>query len=101
MTDRFTDLSTLHTAQIYSVAFVYVAQPTIPKIIDILLKNGTARGQFPSPVDYYHLDAQKYYFYIVMYTYVCLCVGLIPLMASEIMLILYVQHVCAIFTALG
>lgn len=73
----------------------------IPKIIDAMLKNGTETGKFVYPVDYYYFDAQKYYCYISLHCYICACVAAIPLVASESMLIIYVQHVCGVFAALG
>lgn len=86
---------------VYSVDFVFMTEPIMPKIIDVLLKNGTKPGAFPSPVEFYHLDMQKYYFYIVTYYYVCEFMGTMVSVASDVMLITYVQHVCGIFTALG
>lgn len=95
------DLSALYTAAIYVAINVYVTQPIMPTIIDILMKNGTAPRKFPFPIDFYYLDEEKYYWYIVIHMYVSVYAGSVVLVASEVLLIMYVQHVCGIFEALG
>lgn len=85
----------------YSAALVFLTQPVVPKIIDVLLRNGTEPGKFPYPVDYHNLDSQKYYCYIIMYSYVCGLTGATITVASQIMLIVFVQHVCGVFAAVG
>lgn len=76
-------------------------QPMITKVIDIVLMNGTDAGGFPFPVIYYHLDTQKYYYYLIMYGAVCALILLTALVSSEVWLIIHVQHVCGIFAAVG
>lgn len=91
----------MRTAMMYLTGYVYLTQPVVPKIIDVLLKNGTEPGKFPFPVIYYHIDEQKYYFYIILLTYVSASMALTILIASDVMLIIYVQHVCGVFAAVG
>lgn len=90
-----------HVVTIYSAGIFVVTQPIIPTIIDVLFMNGSRYREFPLPVDYYHLDTQKYYFYIIMYSYPCLSMGLLITIANDAMFIVYVQHCCGLFTALG
>lgn len=91
----------LRTAAIYSGIFIYMGQPIVPKIIDVLLMNGTESGKFPYPVDYHYFDVQKYYCYFILYSFVCVYVAVTVIVASEILLVTYVQHVCGTFAALG
>lgn len=86
---------------IYSNGVLFMIQPVIPKIIDVLLKNGSEPGRFPMPVDYYLLDMQKYYFHIIAYSCVCACVAILVTIALDTIFIVYVQHGCGIFAALG
>lgn len=81
--------------------FIFMTQPIMPKIIDVLLHNGTEAGQLPFPADYYHLDVQKYYFYLIAHSYLCVFAMTMVSITSDIMLIVYVQHGCGIFGALG
>lgn len=74
--------------------------PVIPKIIDVYVKNGTEPGKFMVPVDYYHVDEQKYYFSIVVYSYVIFSMLLAIGVTNNIMLVSYVQHGSGIFAAL-
>ena len=85
----------------YSTGIIFMAQPIIPKIIDVLLKNDSEPGVFPFPVDYYTLDMQKYYFHIIMYSYVCVSMIIMIVIATDTMYIVYVLHGCGIFAALG
>lgn len=94
-------LSILRTAVAYSTAIAFVAQPAIPKIIDFLLKNGTEPGKFPFPINYYFIDEQKYYFYIMMHCCVCVSAAASVLIAGDVILIVYMHHVCGVFAALG
>lgn len=89
------------TVGLYSTAVIFMVQPAIPKIINDLLKNGTAIGVFPYPLEYYYFDAQKYYYYVIMYCSVCVWLGISALIAGDVILIIYVQHACGIFAALG
>lgn len=79
---------------------VFLIQPSIPKIMDVLLENGTKPGTFPYPIDFYHIDEQKYYFDIIVYCYVSASTVTMALAANGVMLICHVQHVCGIFAAL-
>lgn len=81
--------------------FVFVTQPMLSKIINVVLKNSTEPGTFPFPAVYYYVDVQKYYFYFSIYCTVCSLMILTILVSSDVMLILYVQHVCGLFSAIG
>lgn len=75
-------------------------EPAVEKIIDILLRNGTEPGKFIFIIDYYHIDEQKYYFYVTMYFSVMCLVISAPELASVVMLISYTAHGSGIFAAL-
>lgn len=62
----------LSAVAIYTSGILFITQPVIPKIIDVLMRNGTDPPVFSFPVDYHHLDTQKYYFYILALNYVCM-----------------------------
>lgn len=76
-------------------------QPVILKIIDDVMKNGSEPGEFAILVDYYNVDEQKFYFYISMYTVGCATAGGIIIIAVNCMFIVYVQHGCGLFAAVG
>lgn len=94
-------IDSAYTAMNITNLVVFMSEPIIPKVIDVIMKNGTEPGKFPWPVDYCHLDVQKYYFFIMMHTLVCVSMVTMVLATSDAMLISYVQHVCGIFAALG
>lgn len=85
----------------FSATFVFMTQPVVPKVIDVLLRNGTEPGEFPFPLYYYNLNMQKYYFCIVVNSWACVCAAEIVIVASDAMLIVCVQHVCGVFAAMG
>lgn len=91
----------LRTAMLYSILFIFMTQPTIPKIIDISLRNGTAPGKLPYPAVYSFIDEQKYYFYLIVFLFVCGSVMSTTLVSNDIILIVFVQHVCGVLAALG
>lgn len=97
----FMILSLLRAAMIYSTLFVVLTQPIVAKIIDVVLRNGTEPGEFPAPAVYYHFDEQEYYVYFVLFYCLYSYLGITFLITSDEMLIIYVQHVCGLFTALG
>lgn len=86
---------------IYSTGILFTMQPVVPKIIDVLLGNGSKPGEFTSPVDYYFFDEEKYYFYVTAHAAVCIAAGFLVSIANDTMFIACVQHSCAIFSALG
>lgn len=91
----------LHTVVTYLTGMFFVTQPIVPKIIDVLSKNGSEPAVFPFPVDYYHLDTKKYYLCIIGLTYLFVSWGLLVTIALDVIVIVYVQHCCGIFAALG
>lgn len=91
----------LRTVMLYTAGIMFTILPVMPKLIDTLLKNGSKPGQFPCAVDYYYIDQQKYYFYIVAHSMVSVTVGFLVSIANDTMFIVYVQHGCGIFSALG
>lgn len=93
--------SLMLTGMSYSIIFVVMSAPVVPKITDVVLRNGTEFGQFPLPMVYYHFNEQKYYFYLMTYIVVSACVIVTPVISSDIMFIIYVHHVCGTFAALG
>ncbi|XP_043273902.1 odorant receptor 13a-like [Venturia canescens] len=94
-------MTTIYTVGVYFTTILFISQPALPKLIDSLLYNGTEPGEFPFPVYYPHLDQQKYYFYIIAYTYVGTSMVLTITVANDTMFILHVQHVCGVFAAIG
>ncbi|XP_043273338.1 uncharacterized protein [Venturia canescens] len=93
--------STVYAVMIWLTAILYMSQPIIPKYIDALLYNNSQPGVFPVPVYYFQLDDQKYFFYIIAFTYVCTSALIIINVAGDTMFFAHVQHCCAIFAALG
>nr|AXM05196.1 odorant receptor [Campoletis chlorideae] len=94
-------MTTFYAVAVYFTTVLFVTQPVLPKLIDTLFYNGTKPGEFPFPVYYCQLDQQKYYFYIIAYTYVGASMVLIITIASDTMFIVHVQHVCGVFAAIG
>lgn len=97
----YTDLPMLRTVAVYLSCVLFVAQPMLPKVIDVLLMNNSEPGEFPIPVDYYNIDMQKYYFYIILHIFVIISVGHTIVISCDTMFIVYVQHCCGVFAALG
>lgn len=86
---------------VLSACILFATQPVAVKIMDIILKNGSALGEFAFPVDYYKLDAQKYYFYISTHTIACVTGAGIMICAINTMFIVCVQHGCGLFAVVG
>lgn len=85
----------------YTIGNLVLIQPVVPKIIDVLLKNGTEPGQLILPVDYISIDVQEYYFYIALHGYVGSFLALFSSMTYDVMLMVYFQHACGLFATLG
>nr|UEN71238.1 olfactory receptor 55 [Gregopimpla kuwanae] len=86
---------------IYSTGIMFLTEPILPTIIDILLKNGSEPRIYPFPVHYGQIDMQKYYVYIILYTYVCVSMIMLITIAGDVMFIGTVLHACGIFAAVG
>lgn len=95
------NLITLSTVTAVSTFILFAAQPVISKIIDVLLKNNSEPGEFAFPSYYYRINEQKYYFYITIYSFLCVTVAGFVTVAIDSMFIVYVQHGCGLFSAVG
>lgn len=91
----------LRAVTILSTCILFTTQPVVPKILDVLLGNGSEPGEFAVPVEYYHLDAQKYYFYLSVYSILSVTAGAFVTIAIDTMFIVTVQHGCGLFAAVG
>ena len=79
----------------------FMIVPMLPKIIVTLgLANISAPAQFSFPCDLY-IDSEKYYFVVLLET----CSGCFMVVTSniavDVMFIVFVQHACGIFAAIG
>lgn len=93
-------MSCIYIVIMFSAVVIYMSQPVMPKIVDVLLRNGTELGTFPYPAVYYHIDEQKYYFHIIAYNYAWSFMIMLVIVTDEVMLITYVHHCSGIFAAL-
>lgn len=84
-----------------STCFLFATQPIVPKIIDVLLGNGTEPGEFPVPLDYLIIDPQKYYFHIYLNYCVAVSTSFMIVIAHDSMFMVYIHHGCGLYAMLG
>ena len=87
---------------VYIVTIIFMMQPALPKILSTLkIVDNNVTGEFPFPVDYYGLDLDRYYYYLLLHSVIAVTSILTVISAADTMFIVHVQHACAMFTIVG
>ena len=79
----------------------FLILPIAPKIIVAIgLANISAPAQFPFPVDFY-VDSEEYFVYISTYIAIAVFFLITIIISVDTMFVVFVQHACGIFAAIG
>ncbi|XP_014601884.1 PREDICTED: uncharacterized protein LOC106785714 [Polistes canadensis] len=86
---------------IYFVALTYIILPLTPKILDIVIPlNETRPIKFIFYAEY-NVDEKKYFWYILMHGYAVSAASISILIATDTLIVRYVQHAVAVFNVIG
>ncbi|XP_072757390.1 uncharacterized protein [Anoplolepis gracilipes] len=86
---------------IYSSTVLYLLIPMSPQILDIVMPLNESRPRkFLLEVEY-HIDPEKYYYFILCHTCMSIISLMIMVVCADTTYILYVQHGCSLFAAIG
>lgn len=94
-------LPMLRAVMVLTTNLLFTIPPIVAKVIDITLRNDSEIGEFSIPVYYYNVNMKRYYFHISMHCFVCVSVGALVTVAIDSRLIIFVQHGCGLFAAVG
>ncbi|KAK2583658.1 hypothetical protein KPH14_009593 [Odynerus spinipes] len=90
-----------YTAVIYFAMWTYLILPLTPKILDVVNPlNETRPIKFLFRAEY-KVDDKQYFWYILMHGYVVSVASISILIATDTLIIRYVQHAVAVFNVIG
>ncbi|KAK2576710.1 hypothetical protein KPH14_005368 [Odynerus spinipes] len=94
-------LTRLYATVIYIAMCLYMTLPHVPYVVATVLKGdkNATRGLL------YHveqiIDVEKYYYYVLLHSYYTTFFLMTIMIASDTMLIVFIQHACGMFAAIG
>ncbi|KAI4488311.1 hypothetical protein M0804_005159 [Polistes exclamans] len=82
--------------------FISMLQFMIPPLKSIILSsmNGTIERPLIHHVEYF-VDPQEYYYFIIIHSYLIIFICTFTIVTMDTMFVVFVQHACGLFTALG
>ncbi|XP_024889762.1 uncharacterized protein LOC112466106 [Temnothorax curvispinosus] len=91
----------LFAAYIYMSMSLYLIIPVSPQIMDIVMPlNDSRPRKFLLEVEY-RVDREKYYYPILLHSYVAITAIISIMVCVDTTYIAYVQHGCSLFAAIG
>ncbi|XP_014484604.1 PREDICTED: uncharacterized protein LOC106749541 [Dinoponera quadriceps] len=91
----------MYTAVCMIGLHIFILVSLIPHILDIVLPLNESRPIVLPFEAYYFVDERKYFFYIFCYDLIAAEIGMIGLIAYDIIFFTFVEHVCGIFAVTG
>ncbi|XP_072757387.1 uncharacterized protein [Anoplolepis gracilipes] len=86
---------------VYSSTSLYLLMPMSPQILDIVMPLNESRPRkFVFEVEY-HIDREKYYYFILCHTHTAVILLMVIIVCADTTYIVYVQHGCSLFAAIG
>ncbi|XP_035720598.1 odorant receptor 13a-like [Vespa mandarinia] len=84
------------------VFFVSMLQFMIPPLKSIILSNMNGSSERPliHHVEYF-VDSQRYYYLIILHSYAVIFICVFTIATMDTMFVVFVQHACGLFTAIG
>nr|UEN71231.1 olfactory receptor 48 [Gregopimpla kuwanae] len=94
-------ITVVYSIYIYGSMSLYLILPVMPGILDILIPLNETRPRKPLYEAEYGVDADDYFFEILIHSYVTTIVTISVLVSVDSMYFINVQHACALFKVVG
>ncbi|XP_039307229.1 odorant receptor 13a-like isoform X1 [Solenopsis invicta] len=85
----------------YFGVYVFVSMSLVPQVLDVVSPLNQSRPILPVYPGYYFIDERKYFFYIYTHAMMAWEIAVTVIVSHDCMLLIYIEHVCSIFTLVG
>ncbi|XP_043281331.1 odorant receptor Or2-like isoform X1 [Venturia canescens] len=94
-------LSLLYIVYMYGTIVIYLTIPLLPAMLDIIVPLNESRPRTHLYRTEYFVDPEKYFFPIMLHTYIGTIITISIVAASDTMFMTYIQHVCGMLAVIG
>nr|UEN71216.1 olfactory receptor 33 [Gregopimpla kuwanae] len=99
--DEGRQLTTFYTAYLYATLVAYLMFPLVPKFLDQFMDLNQTVPIIPFPIKYGDLDPNEYYIPMMIHSNCTALLLITTIVAMDSTYLVYVQHACGIFAAIG
>nr|AQN78428.1 olfactory receptor 26 [Meteorus pulchricornis] len=89
-----------YATAMFSILGLYLASPSIPRLMDILYPHNESRGRIYLYQTEYFVDQDEYYLLILIHAYMTVPISLGVHVFVDNMFTMYIHHACGLFAAL-
>nr|QHN69146.1 odorant receptor 18 [Sirex nitobei] len=88
------------TIYLYIAVTVFILGPVLPTFLENSAVNESLSSRLPYIAEYF-IDTEKYFYHILVHSYVCSMAFVTIIIANDAMFVVYLVHACGKFAVLG